>query len=206
MKNKSNKPSDSTTRDRERNDALNKKTREGNDEKLPGDYPPQEDIMNRQNMQRVGLDVENFARGVGVENFNKTNEPLVSNPNSVLDEPDFTSLDDAEQPVANEMERPVPKDINLEDDTFEMTQGNESDVTAEDLQALGPKDLSLDMGEDENVLKNRVWPVDMAASDLDVPGVPDDNNGLDQAIGPEDEENDFYSLGGDAHEDNLEGK
>jgi hypothetical protein len=87
-----------------------------------------------------------------------------------------------------------------------MTQGSESDVTAEDLQALGPKDLSLDMGEDENVLKNRVWPVDMAASDLDVPGVPDDNNGLDQAIGPEDEENDFYSLGGDAHEDNLEGK
>jgi hypothetical protein len=206
MKNKSNKPSDSTARDRERNDALNKKTREGNDEKLPGDYPPQEDIMNRQNMQRVGLDVENFARGVGVENFNKTNEPLVSNPNSVLDERDLTSLDDVEQPVANEMERPVPKDINLEDDTFEMTQGNESDVTAEDLQALGPKDLSLDMGEDENVLKNRVWPVDMAASDLDVPGVPDDNNGLDQAIGPEDEENDFYSLGGDAHEDNLEGK
>jgi hypothetical protein len=206
MKDKSNKPSDSTARDRERNDALNKKTREGNDEKLPGDYPPQEDIMNRQNMQRVGLDVENFARGVGVENYNKPNEPLVSNPNSVLDEPDLTSLDDVEQPVAKEMERPVPKDINLDDDNFEIVQGNESDVTAEDLQALGPKDLSLDMGEDENVLKNRVWPVDMAASDLDVPGVPDDNNGLDQAIGPEDEENDFYSLGGDRHEDNLEGK
>jgi hypothetical protein len=210
MKNKSNKPSDSTARDRERNDALNKNTRENDKDKLPGEYPPQEDIMNRQNMQRVGLDVENFARGVGIENFNKPNEPIVTDRNSVLQEPDTAAIDSLEQPQLNEMEHPIPKDMKAEEDLDEaedeFSTGNESDVTQEDLQALGPKDLSLDMGEDEDVLKNRVWPVDMAASDLDVPGVPDDNNGLDEAIGPEDEENDFYSLGGDAHEDNLEGK
>ena len=162
--------------------------------------------MNRQNMQRVGLDVENFARGIGIENYNKAGEPIVTNPNSVLGDPDLTSIDDLEQPQANQMTGPVPKDLKLDDESGEFARGNESDVTEEDLQALGPKDLSLDMGEDEALLKNRVWPVDMAGEDLDVPGVPDDNNGMDQAIGPEDEENDFYSLGGDRHEDNLEGK
>jgi hypothetical protein len=204
-KNKDRKPSPSDSRnDRERNDALNKSEREG-EKKLPGEYPANEDIMNRQNMQRVGLDVENFARGIGIENYNKAGEPIVTDPNSVLDEPDLSVIDELEQPQAREMERPIPKDININEDN-EFARGNESDVTEEDLQALGPKDLSMDMGEDEALLKNRVWPVDMAAEDLDVPGVPDDNNEMNQAIGPEDEENDFYSLGGDRHEDNLEGK
>jgi len=198
-KRRDNKPSESPESDRQRNDELNK--RERGESKLPGEYPPKEDIMNRQNMQRVGLDVENFARGVGIENYNKTGEPIVTDPNAVLDEPDLSAIDSLEQPQAREMERPVPKDLDLDEE--EST--SESDVTEEDLQALGPKDLSMDMGEDE-ALKNRVWPVDMAAEDLDVPGVPDDNNELNQAIGPEDEENDFYSLGGDRHEDNLEGK
>jgi hypothetical protein len=204
-KEKKNKPSDSTREDRERNDALNKNER--GEDRLPGEYPPNEDIMNRQNMQRVGIDVENFARGVGIENYNKPTEPIVTDRNAILDEPDLTTIDNLEQPQANEMERPVPKDLNLEDNAnMDFARGNESDVTEEDLQALGPKDLSMDMGEDEALLKNRVWPVDMAAEDLDVPGVPDDNNSMNQAIGPEDEENDFYSLGGDRHEDNLEGK
>jgi hypothetical protein len=198
-------PSDPTRDDRERNDALNKNERTGED-KLPGEYPPKEDIMNRQNMQRVGLDVENFARGIGIENYNKPDEPVVTDPNAVLDEPDISSLDALERSPAQEMERPVPRDINLDNDNNDYSQESESDVTDEDLQALGPKDLSMDMGEDEALLKNRVWPVDMAAEDLDVPGVPNDNNEMNQAIGPEDEENDFYSLGGDRHEDNLEGK
>jgi hypothetical protein len=44
----------------------------------------------------------------------------------------------------------------------------------------------------------------MAGKDLDIPGSElDDEN---EAIGAEDEENNSYSLGGDRHEDNLEGK
>jgi hypothetical protein len=205
MKKKGNKPSGSPANDRERNDALNK-SKDERDEKLPGEYPPQEDIMNRQNMQRVGIDVENFSRAVGIENYNMPGESLVSNPDTILNEPDLSPIDELEQPAAREMERPVPKDLNLDDDNIEFAQGNESDVTEEDLQALGPKDLSLDMGEDEQLLKNRVWPVDMAAEDLDVPGSEGAGDVDGQAIGPADEENDFYSLGGDRHEDNLEGK
>lgn len=204
-KERSNKPSEPSGNDRERNDALNRSERDGED-RLPGEYPPNEDIMNRQNMQRVGLDVENFARGLGIENFNRSGEPLVTDRNAIFDEPEMTFSESAERPATDEMERPVPKDFNIENDNIGFGSGNESDVTEEDLQALGPKDLSMDMGEDETILKNRVWPVDMAAADLDVPGVPDDGGNVKPGIATEDEENDFYSLGGDRHEDNLEGK
>jgi len=77
---------------------------------------------------------------------------------------------------------------------------SEFDVNAEDLEALGPKDLSMDMGEDE-ALKHRRRPVDFAGSDLDVPGSELDD--ADEEIGSEDEENNSYSLGGDS-KDNLE--
>jgi hypothetical protein len=198
---------DEIAEDRKRNDALNKADKE-KDDKLPGDYPPQEDIMNKNNMERVGLDVENFSRTLGPENLIMPDEPIVSNPDDVLENPALgeSALGDLEEPAAKEMERPVPKDLILDEDDMDFATGNESDVTAEDLQALGPKDLSLDMGEDENVLKNRVWPVDMAGKDLDIPGSEGAGDTSDEAIGPEDEENDFYSLGGDRHEDNLEGK
>jgi hypothetical protein len=56
---KKQKSSDPFLEDRKRNDTLNKaenKKKEG----LPGDYPPDEDIMNRRDTQRIGLDVEIF--------------------------------------------------------------------------------------------------------------------------------------------------
>lgn len=204
MKNKDNE-ADTIREDRERNDALNKAESKDGD-KLPGEYPPQEDIMNRRDTQRLSIDEQNFSRTLGQENVNMPGEPIVSNPNDILEEPTLGNPDDLELPTANEMERPVPKDLNLDEDDMEFATGNESDVTKEDLEALGPKDLSMDMGEDEQILKNRVWPVDMAGEDLDVPGSEGSGDVENQAIGPEDEENDFYSLGGDRHEDQLEGK
>jgi hypothetical protein len=168
---------------------------------LPGEYPPNEDIMNRLNTERVNLDVENFSRTIGPENINKPNEPLISEPNDILEPPVMGSPDDPEPHAVQEMEWPVPKGMEDED---EFASGNESDVTPEDLEALGPKDLSMDMGEDEELLKNRVWPVDMAGSDLDIPGTELDDD--KESIGSEDEENNSYSLGGDTLEDNMEGK
>ncbi len=208
MKNAPKQKGDESPRERRKEvDRENKESAEHkNEKKLPGEYPPSEDIMNRRDQQRMGIDVENFSRRVGIENFNRPNEPVVSNPEDISEAPILGNVEDAEQPAAREMERPVPKDINLDDDSIQFATGNESDVTKEDLQALGPRDLSLDMGEDEQLLKNRVWPVDMAAKDLDVPGAENSGDVSDEAIGPEDEENDFYSLGGDRLEDNMEGK
>lgn len=202
MKRKNRAP-ETAKEDRTRNDALNRSEKDKS-KKLPGDYPPQEDIMNRMNTERVGLDVENFSRAMGHENLNKQGEPRVSKPEDILDEPDLGNLDDAEQPPVGQMERPVPKNLNLDEDDMEFSAGNESDVTKEDMEALGPRDLSMDMGDDENLLKHRVWPVDMAGEDLDVPGSElDDQN---ESIGSEDEENNSYSIGGDRNEDKLEGK
>jgi hypothetical protein len=204
IKNKNMKRKDktSTSADRERNDSLNKADHK--EQKLPGEYPANEDIMNRMNTERVSLDVENFSRSIGQENFNTPKEPVVTDPDAIFEEPALGNTDDLEESPARGMERPIPKNLIVDEDDMDFSTGNESDVTKEDLEALGPKDLSMDMGEDEAVLKNRVWPVDMAGEDLDVPGSElDDQN---EAIGSEDEENNSYSLGGDSKEDNLEGK
>jgi hypothetical protein len=127
------------------------------DKKLPGEYPPSEDIMNPVNdAERVHVDLDNLSlsRATSVEAVQDTPRPL----------------------------------------------DNESNLTKEDKEALGPKDLSLDMGDDEQ-LKHRKWPVDFTARDLDIPGSElDDRN---EMIGSEDEENNSYSLGGDDKE-NLE--
>ncbi|HEY9005984.1 hypothetical protein [Ohtaekwangia sp.] len=126
--------------------------------KLPGEYPPGEDIMNQANdIERVHVDLDNLS----------------------------LSRATSAEVVQDSPGRPL---------------NNESDLTEEDKEALGPKDLSLDMGDDEQ-LKHRKWPVDFAARDLDIPGSElDDRN---ESIGSEDEENNSYSLGGDRQE-NLE--
>ncbi|HMJ71159.1 MAG TPA: hypothetical protein VK508_19800 [Cyclobacteriaceae bacterium] len=88
-------------------------------------------------------------------------------------------------------------------ETSESNQENNFDVTNEDLEALGPKDLSMDMGEDEQ-LKHRTRPVDFAGKDLDVPGSELDDD--QEEKGSEDEENNSYSLGGDDKESLGEGQ
>lgn len=84
------------------------------------------------------------------------------------------------------------------EDELKPTARNESDVTFEDLEALGPEDLSMDMGDDEQ-LKHRNRSVDFSAKDLDIPGSELDDE--KEEVGSEDEENNSYSLGGDNHED-----
>jgi hypothetical protein len=70
----------------------------------------------------------------------------------------------------------------------------EGNLTADDIDALGPVGLAMDMGEDEQ-LKHREYPVDFSAVDLDIPGAELDDKSED--IGSEDEENNHYSIGGD---------
>ena len=97
----------------------------------------------------------------------------------------------------------TPADLTESEIQREQEPAGEYEVTDEDLEALGPVDLSLDLGEDEQ-LKQRSHPVDFAGEDLDVPGTSDDDT--DEQIGSEDEENNPYSLGGDAKSDLEEGQ
>jgi hypothetical protein len=85
-------------------------------------------------------------------------------------------------------------------ENLDLVPGTSADVTKADLEALGPPDLSMDMGDDED-LKHRVFPVDFTGKDLDVPGAELDDD--QEMKGSEDEENNSYSIGGDNH-DKLE--
>ncbi|MGI8580628.1 MAG: hypothetical protein ACR2KX_00400 [Chitinophagaceae bacterium] len=87
---------------------------------------------------------------------------------------------------------PAPALGDMDDD--EIVPGTEADVTEEDLILLGEKDA--DFGRRDELA--------VTGDDLDVPGTEDDDAG--EEIGEEDEENNYYSLGGDAHDDLEEGK
>lgn len=90
------------------------------------------------------------------------------------------------QPVSN-------TDAASEDDDLSIVSGTEADVTRDDLLVLGGSRYS---ENDLHTTRNSV-----SGEDLDVPGAELDN--VNEEIGEEDEENNYYSLGGDRHE-NLE--
>ena len=106
------------------------------------------------------------------------------------------------------------KDILEEDDDTAIVMGTEADVTKEDLALLGDPDQDLDQGEDELVLKaglddtdNDGDPLNEASTDDDTTGddldIPeaDDDDAQQDALGEGDEENNYYSLGGDGKDD-----
>lgn len=75
-----------------------------------------------------------------------------------------------------------------------------SNVTKDDLQALGKKGLSMDTGDD-SLLQDRDEKIDFSGENLDVPGRNEIN--LTPNLGLKDEENTLYGQGGESN-DNLE--
>lgn len=71
---------------------------------------------------------------------------------------------------------------------------------------LNPNDLSRDKApnEDSGVRNEKGFEEDMSGDDLDVPGSELDNQ--QESVGSEDEENNYYSPGGDNHNDLDEDK
>jgi hypothetical protein len=97
------------------------------------------------------------------------------------------------------------KDILAEDDNVNIVMGTEADVTEEDLALLGDADQDMDMNEDELVRKEGLDDTDFDGDPLNEAAVDEDSTGddLDIPTGEEDtkkdeddEENDYYSLGG----------
>jgi hypothetical protein len=96
--------------------------------------------------------------------------------------------------------RPQDNDENLQpaqDDDVKIVRGTEADVTREDLALLGDRNEDQDLGDDELTGNARVDDTD-EEQDLDIPGAELDDQ--EENIGEEDEENNYYSLGGDRHE------
>jgi hypothetical protein len=142
------------------------------DQDFPGypHYPAKEDIMD----QRTG----STKADVDVENLsNSRNATGVSQrfPNS------------GDRQRAENAMTPQP---GLGDDDLDIRMGTEADVNSDDLAALNSTDAEI--GVPQNVSD------DDLNTDLDIPGSElDDEN---ESIGEEDEENNYYSLGGDRHE------
>ena len=144
-----------------------------NEDKFPGypHYPPKDDIMNSKDNERVDLDVENFSRS-------KEASPNLP--------------DKSVKPKEAEKDTPALADVDADAEDIGIVSGTESDLTEDDLIALGEKET--DLGRREQ----------LTGDDLDVPGAEEDDD--NEEIGEEDEENNYYSLGGDAHEDLEEDK
>ena len=146
------------------------------EEEFPGypHYPPGEDLLSHLN--RVDIDVEKITRAGNIVG------------------PDLASA--RVNPPAYDLEQPITDDIGEEED-IDIVPGTEADVTKDDLIMLGDKDQDMDMGEDEE-LQNKGFRLSLTGDDLDVPG--GDLDDANEDIGEEDEENNYYSLGGDEKE------
>ncbi|MGZ5248406.1 MAG: hypothetical protein ACXWCR_14970 [Flavitalea sp.] len=142
------------------------------DDDLPGypHYPSSEDITHPKNeMKKVDSNLDEMSKSTpGKISRTETNEPISNSDTSLEDE-----------------------------DELIIVPGTEADVTAEDIENLGPRDGDMDMGDDE-ILKGRMQQ-SQDENDLDIPGSELDDANED--IGEEDEENNYYSLGGDRHDD-----
>lgn len=105
------------------------------------------------------------------------------------------------------------------DKDVSIAPGTEADVTPEDLRALETSEQNMDSADSRNLIGSSLDDTDndgdllnvdgsliddVAGGDLDVPGSSDDD--ADELIGEEDEENNFYSLGGENHEGQEENK
>ena len=106
-----------------------------------------------------------------------------------------------------------------EDDITTTTSNTDADVTPEDLAILDAADHNMDTQDSANLMHssldssdedgdplNEAGSItnDLSGQDLDVPGSGADD--ADELIGEEDEENNYYSLGGDLHESQEESK
>ncbi len=125
----------------------------------------------------------------------------------IMNSPEEKLSIDLEKPenplVAEPVDEVTPETMLPEkgsEEDIPLVKGTSADVTKQEVQELGDPNLSMDLQDDDDVLRDRPEEErDMAGEDLVVPGAElDDNN---EEIGSEDEENNLYSLGGDNHDD-----
>lgn len=142
-------------------------------------YPAKDDILNPDNNSgKLDVDVDNLTRSHAVDPIHLKNIKGVPGVSGITAEA-------------------IPGD---DEDEIGIVSGTEADVTADDLLALGDRDADMDLGEDEE-LAARGWKP-KAGTDLDIPDA-DMNDEAGDAMGQGDEENSYYSLGGD-NKDSLE--
>lgn len=117
-------------------------------------------------------------------------------------------------PASEDVMRNTNIDKEEKDDDSDIVMGTDADVNRADLELLDRAEQNMDTTDSANLINAQVDKTDedgdplneeatdgYTGEDLDVPGSELDNS--DENIGEEDEENNYYSLGGDDKE-NLE--
>ena len=148
---------------------------EKTDQDFPGypHYPAKEDIMDqRTGSHRVDADLENSGTGPNASGVNQR------------------FVDESHRDSTGSMIPQPARVVTEQQDDLGVRTGNDSDVNSDDLAALDSTDAEI--GRPQNVSN------DDLNTDLDVPGSELDD--ADEVRGEEDEENNYYSLGGDRHE------
>lgn len=126
----------------------------------------------------------------------KTNDALKK---GGTDQPDAPKVGNVKETTGENFTQYLAAHTELDpEDATEDTIDNETDLTEEDLEALGSEGVSMDLGDDEQ-LRQRTVPLNFSGDDLDIPGAELDDE--EEAVGTEDEENNYYSLGGDREDD-----
>ena len=150
---------------------------QSNDEKTDQDfpgyphYPAKEDIMDqRTDSHRVDIDVENLP---GNRNISGLNERFLNTQNR------------------NDREDSLTPQRGVGDNNMNSRVASETDDSSED-------DMTLLNSRDEEIGTPQNVSNEDLDTDLDVPGSEQDD--ANESIGEEDEENNYYSLGGDRHE------
>jgi hypothetical protein len=115
--------------------------------------------------------------------------------------------------------KPSNDNIDERDKEVSIKSGTEADISEEDLRTLQAAEQNMDTMDSSNLQHSALdntdddgdplnedssLNMDMTGESLDVPGSSDDD--ADEIIGEEDEENNYYSLGGDLHESQEENK
>ena len=122
-------------------------------------------------------------------------EDILNQPGAERVDVDVENLSRSKKILTSDLPNRTTPERNegIENEMALNTEPEDSDVTVEDIIALDGADADtakVDLLEGED--------------DLDVPGSEDDD--ANEEIGEEDEENNYYSLGGDAHDDLEEDK
>ncbi len=144
-----------------------------NDEKIGQDFPGYPHYPSREDMMDQRTDSHRVDMDI---------ENLPTSGNSTGVSQRFPSADAKKKAMT-----PQP---GLGDDDLQLQPGTDADVTEDDLAILNATngEIGVPQNVDNEDLNN----------DLDIPGT--DLDDANEEIGEEDEENNYYSLGGDRHE------
>jgi len=152
-----------------------KEVERSNDEKIDQDFPGYPNYTTKEDIMDQRTDAHRVDMDV---------ENLPANRNATGVNQRFSSTSDRER-TDNSVQ---PQQGSGEDD-LDIQMGTEADVSDDDLAVLNSTDQEI--GIPQNISNEDLEDLDVPGSDLD-----DEN----ESIGEEDEENNYYSLGGDRHE------